>query len=88
MYVQLQPVGDIDNDLGCNKCYTPETRLTFKRLNVIALIKTSLISASSRENLSSVVFDEVRLKPVCSATETSESLETLDLATIDIILSK
>ena len=67
---------DIDNDLGHNKCYTPKTRLTFKRLNVLALIKTSLIWALSRENLSSVVCDQVRLKPVCSATRTSEMLET------------
>ena len=34
------------------------------------------------------VFDQVRLKPACSATETSYSLEILDLASIGIILSK
>ena len=89
MYVRpAQPVGDIENDLGCNTCYTPKTRLTSKRLNVIALFMTSLIWASSRENLSSVVCDQVRLKPVCSATETSKRLETLGLATVGIILSK
>ena len=32
--------------------------------------------------------DQVRLKPACSATETSESLEILDLASKGIILSK
>ena len=79
---------DIDNDLGRNKCYTPKTRLKFKRHNVIALIKTSLIWALSRENLFSVVCDQVRHKQVCSATRTSEMLETLVLATIGIILSK
>ena len=90
MYVRpaIATCWDIDNDLGRNKCYTPKTRLTFKILNVIALIKTSLIWASSRENLSSVVCDQVILKPVCSATETSERLETLGLATIGILLSK
>ena len=71
-----------------NKCYTPKTLLTFKRLNVIAHVKTSSIWALSRENLSSVVRDRVRLKPVSSATETSERLQTLGLATIGIILSK
>ena len=78
---QLQPlrvtVGDIDNDLGRNI-------VTY--LKVIALIKTSSIWALSRENLSSVVCDQVRFKPVCSATETSERLESLGLATIGIIL--
>ena len=34
------------------------------------------------------VCDEVRLKPACSATETSQGLEILDIASIDIILSK
>ena len=34
------------------------------------------------------VCDQVRLKPACSATETSYSLEILDLASIYIILSK
>ena len=69
-------VGDIDNDLSRNSYI----------LKVIALIKTSLIWASSRENLSSVVCDQVRLKPVYSATKTSKRLETLGLATIGIIL--
>ena len=32
------------------------------------------------------VFDQVRLKPACSATETSQSLEILDLSSIGIIL--
>ena len=32
------------------------------------------------------VFDQVRLKPLCLATETSENLEILDLANIDIVL--
>ena len=72
--------------LGATNVTTPKTRLTIKRLNVIALIKTHLIWASSRENLSSVVCDKVR--PGCSATETSERLETLGLATIGIILPK
>ena len=34
------------------------------------------------------VFDQVRLKPVCSAIETSKGLEILDLGSIGIILSK
>ena len=34
------------------------------------------------------VCDQVRLKPACSARETSWSLEILDLANIGIILSK
>ena len=32
------------------------------------------------------VCDQVRLKRACSATETSQSLEILDLASIDIML--
>ena len=34
------------------------------------------------------VSDQVRLKPACSAIETSSSLESLDIASIDIILSR
>ena len=34
------------------------------------------------------VCDQVRLKPACSATETSQGVEILDIASIDIILSK
>ena len=34
------------------------------------------------------VYDQVRLKPAWSATETDKSFEILDLARIDIILSK
>ena len=90
MYVRpaIATCWDIDNDLGRNESYLPKTQLIFKILKVIVLIKTSLIWASLRENLSSVVCDQVRLKPVCLATETSERLETLGLATIGIILSK
>ena len=34
------------------------------------------------------VFDQVRLKPVCSATEASKGLEILDIETRDIIPSR
>ena len=34
------------------------------------------------------VCDQVRLKSVCSATENGQDLEILDIASIDIILSK
>ena len=34
------------------------------------------------------VCDQVRLKPACSADETSKSLQILDIAYIDIILSR
>ena len=44
--------------------------------------------ATSRENLSSGIFNQVRFKSACSATEASENLETLDIASIHIILSK
>ena len=44
--------------------------------------------ATSRKNVSSGIFDQVRFKPACSTTETSQSLEILDLASIGIILSK
>ena len=44
--------------------------------------------ATSRENLSSEIFDQVRFKPACSATEASKSLETLDIASIHILLSE
>ena len=42
----------------------------------------------SREYLFSEVCDQIRLKPACSASETSYSLEILDSASIDIILSR
>ena len=44
--------------------------------------------ARSRENVSSGNFHQVRVKPGCSTTETSYNLETLDIASIHIILSK
>ena len=44
--------------------------------------------ATSRENVSSGIFDQVTFKPACSATEARENLETLDIASIHIILSK
>ena len=34
------------------------------------------------------VCDQLRFKPACSATETSQGLEILDIASIDIVLSK
>ena len=38
---------------GCSKCYTPNTRLTFKGLNVIAIIKqqSEMRSFKSNENI-------------------------------------
>ena len=44
--------------------------------------------ATSHENVSSRIFNQVRFKPACWATETSWNLETLDRASIHIILSK
>ena len=44
--------------------------------------------ATSRENVSLGIFDQVTFKPACSATEASYNLETLDIASIHIILSK
>ena len=38
--------------------------------------------------VTSGVYDQVRLNPACSATGTSQSLDILDVASIDIILSK
>ena len=49
---------------------------------------TSLSWASSRENLYSEVCDQVRLKQAYSALEASYILESLDLASRGIILSK
>ena len=46
------------------------------------------IWAPSNENVSSGVCDQLRFKPACAATETSQNLEILDLETRDIILSK
>ena len=43
------------------------------------ILSYSEYTAMSRENLSLVVCDQVRLKSVCSATETSQSLEILNL---------
>ena len=50
------------------------------------LMKT--VWAISHENMSSGIFDQVRFKPACSATETSKNLECWDKAGIHIILSK
>ena len=44
--------------------------------------------ATSWENLSSEVCDQIRLEPACSATEAKQSLETLDMEFWAIILSK
>ena len=60
-------------------------------LTYIRIIKSSMagiIRATSRENVSSGIFDQVRFKLACSATETSKNLELLDIASIHIILSK
>ena len=46
------------------------------------------IWASSWENVSSGVCDQVRLKPACSDTEESYSLESLDLESTHTILSR
>ena len=51
-------------------------------------LKTKRKWATSRKQPVFGVCDQVRLKPVCSATETSQSLEILDLASIGIILSR
>ena len=45
------------------------------------------ISASSWENVSSGVSDQVRHKPTCSTTKTSQSLEISAIESRDIILS-
>ena len=46
-----------------------------------------LAIATSRENLSSEVCDQLRLIPACSALEASPSLEILGIVAIGIILS-
>ena len=48
----------------------------------------SIIWPTSRESVSSGIVEQVRFKPVCSATEACWKFETLDLASIRIILSK
>ena len=49
------------------------------------LLVIILIWATLRENVSSGIFDQVRFKPVCSATEASYNLETLEKASIHIL---
>ena len=44
--------------------------------------------ATSRENVSSGIFDQVTFKPACSVREASQNLETLDIASVRIILPK
>ena len=55
-----------------------------------SLTSCKKVWATSQENLSLGVCDQVRLKPACSATEGSQSLEILGLTStcIGIILSK
>ena len=49
------------------------------------LIQCILIWATSRENMSSEICKQVRLKPPWSATEASWSLETLDIASMGTV---
>ena len=49
---------------------------------------SATIRAKSQENLSLGVCNLVRLKPAFSATDTSWSLEVLDLASMGIMLSR
>ena len=52
-------------------------------------MKMPLINwATSSENVTSVIFDQVRVKPASSATGASYNLETLGIASVHIILSK
>ena len=58
-------------------------------ISVIRLPSQSVINwATSRENVSSGIFKQVRFKPACLATEASWNHETLDIASIHFILSK
>ena len=52
-------------------------KITF--LVITRTLKGKLTWATSWENLSSGVCDQVRLKPICSATEASKRLEILDI---------
>ena len=58
-----------------------------EKINNQFLSESMLIWATSRENLSLGLCDQIRLKPAYSATKTSRSLEILDSASICIILS-
>ena len=49
---------------------------------------TTTICVTSRENLSSEVCDQVRLKPACSASEASKGLGVVHTAIFLILLSK
>ena len=60
------------------------TRYEYTRLVLLSLFMSS--NESHHEKTCLWVCDQVRLKPACSATEAS--LEILDIASIDFILSK
>ena len=47
-----------------------------------------IIWASSRENVSSGIFDQVRFKPAFSATEASWSLDISNITSRDVVLSR
>ena len=53
-----------------NFAYDPINYEHFRQLNILDLF-LGKIGATSQENLSSGVCDQIRLKPACSATETS-----------------
>ena len=56
-------------------------------LKFIKIIQFLQMSQSTRKPVFGV-FDQVRFKPACSATETSQTLEISDIETRDIILSR
>ena len=72
---------------GCTCHFAGFVMRQLKMLMVIRLCSL-LYWASSWENVSSGVSDQVRLKPACSATEASMKFEILVTETIDITLSR
>ena len=80
------------NIIGCEGCCRASAaermnpRRTLKGRGMVITVKN--IWATSPENVFSGIFDQVRFKPACSTTEASQNLETLDVASIHIILSK
>ena len=59
----------------------------FWQKNISVTIPLEMKWATSRENVSSKIFDQVRFKPAWSATEPGQNLESLDIASVYIILS-
>ena len=77
-----------DHELLQYCAYATQNALDRFRFSAISNSEIMKVKPSVKLSVSSGVFDHVRFKPACSATEASYNSETLDIASIHIILFK